>query len=71
MWIFRKETFETGCMSTPLEIKTLRDKEKELMLKALSKTDWNLFEASRLLQIPVSRLKQKIRQHGLVQKAEI
>jgi len=71
MWIFRKETSETGCMSTPLEIKTLRDKEKELMLKALAKTDWDLSEASRLLQIPVSRLKQKIRQHGLKQKAEI
>jgi len=48
-----------------MEIKTLRDKEQELLQEVLSKTDWNLEKASRLLQISLSQVKKKIREHGL------
>jgi DNA-binding protein Fis len=48
-----------------MEIKTLRDKEQELLEEVLTKTDWNLEKASRLLQISHSQVKKKIRDHGL------
>jgi transcriptional regulator with GAF, ATPase, and Fis domain len=48
-----------------MEIKTLRDKEQELIQEVLTKTDWNLEKASRLLQISLSQVKKKIREHGL------
>jgi DNA-binding NtrC family response regulator len=48
-----------------MEIKTLRDKEQELLEEVLTKTDWNLEKASRLLQISLSQVKKKIREHGL------
>lgn len=48
-----------------MRIKTLRDKEQELLQEVLTKTDWNLEKASRLLQISLSQVKKKIRQHGL------
>ena len=48
-----------------VEIKTLKDKEKELLQVVLVKTKWNLEKTSRLLQIPLSQVKQKIREHGL------
>lgn len=48
-------------------IKTLKDKEKELLQKVLAKTDWDLTKASRLLEISLSTLKQKIKEHGLKQ----
>ena len=48
-----------------MEIKTLRDKELELLEEVLAKTDWDLEKASRLLQIPFSQVKKKIREHGL------
>jgi transcriptional regulator with GAF, ATPase, and Fis domain len=48
-----------------MEIKTLQDKERELLREVLTKTDWNLQKASRLLQIPLSQVKKKIRHHGL------
>jgi DNA-binding NtrC family response regulator len=54
-------------MNTVQGIKTLSDKEKELLQKVLAKTDWDLEKASRLLQIPLLTLKQKIREHGLKQ----
>lgn len=50
-----------------MEIKTLSDKEKELLQTVLAKTDWDLEKASHLLQIPFSVLKKKIREHGLKQ----
>ena len=52
-------------MNTISEIKTLGDKEKELLQKVLAKTGWNLEKASQLLRIPLSELRQKIRDHGL------
>ena len=48
-----------------MEFKTLQDKEHELLVHVLSKTAWNLDKAARLLQIPLSQVKKKIRQHGL------
>ena len=54
-------------MDTISGIKTLGDKEKELLQTVLAKTDWNLEKASHLLQIPFSELRQKIREHGLKQ----
>lgn len=48
-----------------MEIKTLKDKERELLQAVLAKTDWNLEKASRLLQIPLSQVKKKIREHGM------
>jgi DNA-binding NtrC family response regulator len=54
-------------MNSLQEIKTLSDKERELLQKALARAAWNLAEASRLLQISVSQLRHKIREHGLKQ----
>lgn len=51
-------------------IKTLSDKEKELLQKVLTKTDWDLTNASRLLQIPLTALRQKIKEHGFEQDPE-
>jgi DNA-binding protein Fis len=48
-----------------MKIKTLRDKEIELLEAVLTKTDWNLEKASRLLQISLAQVKKKIREHGL------
>lgn len=48
-----------------MEIKPLRDKERELLQEVLSKTDWNLENASRLLRIPLSQVKKKIREHNI------
>lgn len=48
-----------------MEIKTLRDKELELLAEVLAKTDWDLEKASRLLQISFVQMKKKIREHGL------
>ena len=42
-----------------MQIKTLRDKEQELLEAVLTKTDWNLEKASRLLQISLSQVKKK------------
>ena len=48
-----------------MKIKTLKDKERELIQEVLVKTDWNLEKASRLLQIPLARVKRKIREYGI------
>jgi len=48
-----------------MEIKTLKDKERELLLEVLTKTSWNLEKTSRLMQIPLSEVRQKIREHGM------
>jgi len=54
-------------MNSMTEIKTLRDREKELLQKVLAKTEWNLEKASHLLQIPLSKVRQKVSEHGLKQ----
>ena len=48
-----------------MHIKTLRDKEHELLKKVLIKTDWNLEKAALLLKIPLSQVKKKIKAHDL------
>ena len=48
-----------------MKIKTLKDKEKELFQEVLAKTGWDLEKASRLLQIPLSQVKKKVREHGM------
>jgi len=48
-----------------MEIKTLKDKEKELLYEVLAKTHWDLQKTSRLLKISLSQVKRKIREHGL------
>lgn len=48
-----------------MRIKTLRDKEKELLQEVLTKTGWDLDKASRLLQITRAQVKKKIREHGM------
>ncbi len=53
-----------------MRIKTLRDKEKELIQEVLTKTDWDLHKASRLLQITLAQVKKKIREHGIKQPDE-
>ena len=40
------------------KIKTLRDKEKELLEQVLTKTDWDLEKASLLLKISLSQVKR-------------
>lgn len=53
-----------------MEIKTLQDKERELLDEVLTKTAWDLDKAARLLQIPLSQVKKKIRQHGMKKPTE-
>ncbi len=48
-----------------METESLKIKEKELILKVLAKTGWNLEKASRLLRITLSLLKRKIREQGI------
>lgn len=54
-------------MKTVKDIKTLNDKEKELLQNVLARTGWDLPRATRLLQIPIFELKEKIKKHGLKQ----
>lgn len=48
-----------------MKIKTLQEKEYDLVDKVLKETGWNLEKARRLLQIPLSQLKMKIRQYDM------
>ncbi len=48
-----------------MKIKTLQEKEYDLIMKILKETDWNLEQATRLLQIPISQLKRKIKKHNI------
>ena len=54
-------------MKAVKDIKTLKDREKELIQNVLDKTAWDLPKATHLLQIPISELKEKINKHGLKQ----
>lgn len=48
-----------------MEIKTLKDKERELIREVLAKTEGDLEKTARLLQVPLSEVKKKIRAHGI------
>ena len=49
-----------------MEMKTLREREKEHLQKVLKLTHWDLDKASRLLKVPLKQVKRKIREHGIV-----
>ena len=49
-----------------MEMKTLREREKEHLQKVLDLTHWDLEKASRLLKVPLKQVKRKIREHGIV-----
>jgi DNA-binding NtrC family response regulator len=51
-----------GCL---MEIKTLKNKEGELLQEVLAKTHWDLTKTARLLKITLSQVKRKIKEHGL------
>jgi len=51
-----------------MEIKTLKEREKEHLLKVLQLTSWDLEKAARLLKISISKLKRKIWEHGLTKE---
>jgi transcriptional regulator of acetoin/glycerol metabolism len=48
-----------------MEIKTLKDREKDHLLHVLEKTHWNIQKTAGLLKITPSEVGRKIRQHGL------
>ncbi len=48
-----------------MEIATLKAREKEHIMRVLSKTTWDIQRSALLLQISPSQLRRKIRDHGL------
>ncbi len=48
-----------------MEIKTLKEREKDHLLHVLKKTHWNIQKTASLLQIPSSEVRRKIKEHGL------
>ena len=48
-----------------MEIKSLKNKEEELLQEVLAKTHWDLQKTSRLLKITLSQVKRKIKEYGL------
>ncbi len=63
--------FRTGDGRTVMKIKTLQEKEYDLVEKVLKDTGWNLEKARRLLQIPLSQLKMTIRKHGMKNETSV
>jgi hypothetical protein len=49
-----------------MKIKTLQECQKAHLLMVLQKTAWDLDKTARLLQVPLARVKEKIRQYGLI-----
>jgi len=48
-----------------MEIKSLKESEKEHLLNVLIKTHWDLDKTSRLLKISLNRLKSKIKEYDI------
>ena len=48
-----------------MEIKSLKESEKEHLLNVLIKTHWDLEKTSRLLKISLNRLKSKIKEYDI------
>ena len=48
-----------------MRIKTLKEMERDHLQEVLRKTRWDLEMAARLLKIPLTQVKRKIREHGL------
>ncbi len=58
---FYSETF----LEQDMEIKSLKESEKEHLLNVLMKTHWDLEKTSRLLKISLNRLKYKIKEYDI------
>jgi DNA-binding NtrC family response regulator len=52
-------------MGCGMEIKSLKNKEEELLREVLGKTHWDLGKTARLLKITLSQVKRKIKEHGI------
>lgn len=48
-----------------MDIKSLKESEKEHLVDVLSRTHWDIEKTARLLKISLNRLKTKIRSYGL------
>ncbi len=48
-----------------MQIKTLKEREKDHLFQVLVKTDWNIQKTALLLKIPISEVRRKIKEHGL------
>ncbi len=48
-----------------MEIKSLKESEKEHLKKVLEKTHWNLEKTSRLLKISLNQVKSKINKYSI------
>ena len=48
-----------------MEIKTLKEREKDHLLQVLEKTHWDIQKTAGLLQITTSEVRRKIREHVL------
>lgn len=48
-----------------MQIKTLKEHEKDHLLQVLVKTHWNIQKTALLLQIPSAEVKRKIKEHRL------
>jgi DNA-binding NtrC family response regulator len=57
-------------MDSVMKIKSLKNKEEELLREVLGKTHWDLEKTSRLLKITLSQVKRKIKEYGL-ERADI
>ena len=53
-----------------MEIKTLKEREKEHLLQILKWTRWDVEKSALLLQISISQLEKKIQEHSLVTEKE-
>ncbi len=48
-----------------MKIKSLKESEKEHLIKVLEITHWNLAKSSRLLKISLQQLKSKVAIYGI------
>ena len=61
----------TSIMDSIMEIKSLKNKEEELIREVLKKTHWDLVKSARLLKISLSQIKWKIEEFGLKKEDDI
>jgi len=52
-------------LESDMKIKSLKESEREHLLNVLEKTHWDLEKTSRLLKIPLQRVKSKIKAYGI------
>ena len=48
-----------------MRIQTLKQREKDHLFQVLAKTDWDIGKTALLLQIPVTEVRRKIKEHRL------